>query len=271
VSATNDGLWTDAGVWEFSVAPPFFRTTWFIALCAVGVALALVLAWWLRLQAVQKQFALVFAERARVSRDIHDTLLQSLGAIGLELEAVASQLETSPGAAADSLRRLRRQVTHSVREAREWIWELRSSRMEPRGRLADVLRSWVETAMAGKPVRIEVAGNGRPRATPTDLEEQLLRVGQEAIQNAVRHASPNLIRVTIDYQPGSVSLRIADDGCGFVVNDLGASQAGGPAGEHWGLVTMQERVARVGGRFEIRTSPGQGTVVEAIVQLPEAE
>ena len=137
VSATNDGLWTDAAVWEFSVAPPFFRTTWFIAFCAIGVACLLILGVVAAAAGGQDAFALVFAERTRVSRDIHDTLLQSLGAIGLELEAIASQLDTSPGSASESLRRLRRQVTHSVREAREWIWELRSTRMEPRGGLVD--------------------------------------------------------------------------------------------------------------------------------------
>jgi ligand-binding sensor domain-containing protein/two-component sensor histidine kinase len=267
VSATNDGLWTDAAIWEFSVAPPFFRTTWFIALCAIGVGLTLVLAWWLRLRAVQKQFALVFAERTRVSRDIHDTLLQSLGAIGLELEAIASQLDASPGSTSESLRRLRRQVTHSVREAREWIWELRSSRMEPRGHLVDVFKKWAEAATTGKTVRVDVAAKGRSRTCPTDVEEQLLRVGQEAVNNAMRHASPRQIRVTIDYRPDSVLLRVVDDGCGFVVADLTSA----PTGEHWGLVTMKERVARIGGRFEIHSNPGSGTCIEATVQLPGTE
>jgi len=267
VSATNDGLWTDDAIWEFSIAPPFFRTTWFIALCAVGLALVLVLTWWLRLQAVQKQFAMVFAERTRVSRDIHDTLLQSLGAIGLELEAVASQLETSPGSASESLRHLRRQVTHSVREAREWIWELRSSRMEPRRSLVDMLRKWAETATAGKTVHVEITASGRARACPIDVEEQLLRIGQEAVNNALRHASPSQIRVTIQYRPDSVSLRVVDDGCGFVVED----PASVSTGEHWGLVTMKERVARIGGRFEILSKPGGGTTVDATVQLPASE
>jgi signal transduction histidine kinase len=267
VSATNDGLWTDAAVWQFSIAPPFFRTTWFIVSCAAGVVFLVVLAWWLRLRAVQNRFALVFAERTRVSRDIHDTLLQSLGAIGLELEAVASQLDTSPAAATESLRRLRRQVTHSVRDAREWIVELRADRMEPKKGLADTLRSWAERAAAGKPVRVEIVATGKPQACPADVGEQLLRVAQEAVNNAMRHASPGQIRVTIDYRPSSVSLHVVDDGCGFAVDELTSA----PNGDHWGLVTMKERVARVGGRFDIHSTPGRGTVVEAIVQLRGAE
>jgi ligand-binding sensor domain-containing protein/signal transduction histidine kinase len=267
VSATNDGLWTDAAVWEFSIAPPFFRTSWFIASCLAGLIGLVVLSWWLRLKAVQERFALVFAERTRVSRDIHDTLLQSLGAIGLELEAVATQVDGSPDAAKESLRRLRRQVTHSVREAREWILELRVARMEPQKGLVETLQVWAERVAAGKPLRLDIVATGRPQACSAEVNEQLLRVAQEAVNNAMRHASPGLIQVTIDYGPSSVSLHVADDGRGFAVEALTSA----PDGEHWGLVTMKERVARIGGRFDIHSTPGSGTVVEAAVQLRGAE
>ena len=100
VSATNDGLWTEARFWDFSIAPPFYKTNRFYAICLISLLLALGSTWWLRLRAVQHQFSLVIAERARVSREIHDTLLQSLGAIGLELETIASQLDPSPAGAA---------------------------------------------------------------------------------------------------------------------------------------------------------------------------
>ena len=74
------------------------------------------------MRALRQRYALVFAERARVSREIHDTLLQSLAAMGVEIEAIASQLDPSQGPARDELRRLRRQVGHSLRDARESIW-----------------------------------------------------------------------------------------------------------------------------------------------------
>jgi two-component system sensor histidine kinase NreB len=130
-----------------------------------------------------------------------------------------------------------------------------------------MFRQWAETATAGKTVRVDIVANGRSRTCPTDVEEQLLRVGQEAVNNALRHASPHQVRVTLDYRPDSISLRVADDGRGFVPDDPAAV----PEGEHWGLVTMKERVARIGGRFDIHSSPGSGTVVEATVQLPDAE
>jgi signal transduction histidine kinase len=138
--------------------------------------------------------------------------------------------------------------------------------MEPRGGLIDVLKQWVETATAGKPVRVEVSAIGRSRPCPTDVEEQLLRIGQEAVNNALRHGAPRQIRVTIEYHPDSVVLSVADDGRGFVLADFESV----PMGEHWGLVTMKERVARIGGHFEIQSSPGSGTVVQATVPLSGA-
>ena len=117
-------------------------------------------------------------------------------------------------------------------------------------------RSWGLLGMGGAARRPEDRSRryrrGRARACPTDVEEQLLRIGQEAVNNAMRHASPRQIRVTIDYGPIAVSLRVADDGRGFV-DELTSE----PTGEHWGLVTMKERVARIGGRFQISSTPGQ--------------
>ncbi len=84
VSTTHDGQWTEAGVWGFSVSPPFYRTRGFIVVAALGLTLLLTMAWWLRMRALRQRYALVFAERARVSREIHDTLLQSLAALGVE-------------------------------------------------------------------------------------------------------------------------------------------------------------------------------------------
>ena len=95
VSTTHDGRWTEPALWDFSVAPPLYRTTPFLTLVASGMVLLIATTWWLRLRAVRNQYALVFAERARVSREIHDTLLQSLAAIGVELETIATQLDPS--------------------------------------------------------------------------------------------------------------------------------------------------------------------------------
>jgi signal transduction histidine kinase/ligand-binding sensor domain-containing protein len=263
VSTTHDGRWTEAAFWDFSVAPPFYRTGSFVALIALAAGSMVVLGWWLRLRAVRSQYALVFAERARVSREIHDTLLQSLAAIGVELESIATELDPSQEPARAGLRRLRRQVTHCLREARESILELRDNTlMKPRP-LVDSLRRLAETTTTSKGVTAEFSCSGRPRPCSHDGEIQLLRIAQEAINNAIRHGRATLIRLGLAYRDDEVVLTVVDDGCGFVPDEPDLARAG----EHLGLVTMRERAARVRGRLTIVSSPGQGATIEATVPV----
>ena len=183
VSTTANGEWTEAARWDFSVAPPFYRTREFVdAVVVLGLALLLGAAWWLRLRArAQSQYALVFAERARVSREIHDTLLQSLAAIGVELETIATQLDPLAGSARDGLRRLRRQVGHCLREARESILELRNNSMKPRALVDVAARAGRRTRRRSKASATEFSVTGRPGQCSGDADLQLLRIAQEAV------------------------------------------------------------------------------------------
>jgi len=265
VSTTHDGQWTEAGVWGFSVAPPFYRTRGFIVVAALGLTSLLTLAWWLRMRALRDRYALVFAERARVSREIHDTLLQSLAALGVEIEAVASQLDPSQGSARDDLRRLRRQVGHSLRDARESILELRRDGMKT----PDVVSSLREVAERtertyGVGVTIAVIGR-RPANCSADVDLQLFRIGQEAITNAIRHGHATEVRIALTYEKDRVRLSVCDNGCGF---EPDAQPPAREAGAHFGLLTMRERAARISGRLEIVSTPGSGTTVETLIPVP---
>jgi signal transduction histidine kinase/ligand-binding sensor domain-containing protein len=263
VSTTANGEWTEAAWWEFSVAPPFYRTREFAAFSVLGLMVVFGAAWWFRLRAVRNQYALVFAERARVSREIHDTLLQSLAAIGVELETIATQLEPSQDPARDGLRRLRRQVGHCLREARESILELRNNSMRPRA-LVDVLRELAEHTTKSKGVRTEFSVTGRQRACTGDADVQLLRIAQEAVVNAVRHGRATQIHITLHFEKDGVRLTISDNGCGFVPEERDPAPA---SGEHLGLLTMRERAARLRGRLALISNPGAGTTIEAAVPL----
>ncbi len=262
VGTTANGEWTDAARWEFSVAPPLYRTRGFGAASVLGVMLVVGAAWWFRLRAVRNQYALVFAERARVSREIHDTLLQSLAAIGVELETIATQLEPSQDPARDGLRRLRRQVGHCLREARESILELRHHSMKPRA-LVDVLRELADKTNS-RGIRTEFVVTGRPRPCSGDADLQLLRIAQEAVANAVKHGRATQIVITLGFEKDSVRLTIADNGCGFIPEERDPAPA---AGEHLGLLTMRERAARLRGKLALISSPGVGTTIEAAVPL----
>ena len=263
VSTTANGEWTEAARWDFSVAPPFYRTREFAVFSVLGLMLIFAAAWWLRFRAVRNQYALVFAERARVSREIHDTLLQSLAAIGVELETIATQLEPSQDPARDGLRRLRRQVGHCLREARESILELRNNSMRPRA-LVDVLRELADHTTKTKGIRTEFSVTGRPRPCSGDADVQLQRIAQEAVANAVKHGRATEIHITLHFERDAVRLTITDNGCGFVPEERDPAPA---AGEHLGLLTMRERAARLRGRLALVSNPGTGTTIEAAVPL----
>jgi signal transduction histidine kinase/ligand-binding sensor domain-containing protein len=261
VTSTNDGLWKEPeAVWNFSVRPAFYQASWFYALCAGCVALTVWTYWWVRLRAVRNKYALVLAERARVSRDIHDTLLQSLGAVGLELEVVARHFDSRESPASDALRTLQRTVAQCIRDARQSVWDLRTPALDRRP-LAEALRAAAAKAAAGKDteIHVEVVGHRRP-CTP-ETEDELLRIAGEAILNAVRHGRAKRIQVTLDYQPGSLRLRVSDDGCGFVPGDVPET------GEHCGLLNMRERATSLRGQFHVTSGPGSGTVIETVVPL----
>jgi signal transduction histidine kinase len=211
-----------------------------------------------------RRYALVFAERARVSREIHDTLLQSLAALGVEIEAIASQLDPSQGSARDDLRRLRRQVGHSLRDARESILELRRDGMKT----PDVVSSLREVAERtertyGVGVTIAVIGR-RPANCSADVDLQLFRIGQEAITNAIRHGHATEVRIALTYEKDRVRLSVCDNGCGF---EPDAQPPAREAGAHFGLLTMRERAARISGRLEIVSTPGSGTTVETLIPV----
>jgi len=259
VGVTNGGRWMDTeATWSFSVPPPFYRTTAFYVVLAAAVAWLVWAYWWLSMRAVRQRYALTLAERARVSREIHDTLLQSLGAVGIELEVVAHHLNSSEGPAGTVLQRLRSQVQQCVRDARQSIWELRSPSLDGR-ELADVLKDMAENTNWGRPVSVTVTSPERPCSCSSESQEQLVRIVREAVTNAVRHSHAQTVEVELTHRRRWVSVRVADDGVGFSPEAIPSNRA------HCGLASMKERAARAGGHVTVTSSPGTGTIVEARV------
>jgi signal transduction histidine kinase/ligand-binding sensor domain-containing protein len=262
VSATTDGAWSEApAVLAFTLRAPFYRTAGFYMLCAVAIALLLWAYWWSRMSAARTQFALVLDERARMSREIHDTLLQDLGAIGLELDVLASRLEPPQDSVREGLQDLRRQVSRCLRSARQSIWELRSPRRDDRG-LVTGFEGLARDAQSRSSAAVHVSVQGTPRRCSEEVEEQLLRIGQEAINNAVRHGQAGRIEVNIDYRGDEVGVTVSDDGVGFATDTPPQRKSG-----HWGLLTMHERAASIRARFAISSTIGRGTRVETIAPV----
>lgn len=261
VSATSDGIWTDGESWDFSVAPPFYLSPWFLALGGLTMTAGVTGAWWLRIRAVRQRYSLVFAERALVSREIHDTLLQNLAAIGMELEAVARQLDPR-SSEADALRRLQHQAAHSMKEARDLVVALRGTGISKAPGLVETLRGMFDHATVTRGASVSLTVEGQAQRCAADVELQLMRICQEAVNNAIVHGGATAIHVMLAFRDTEVALRVSDNGGGF---DVGAEPADGL--EHLGLLGMQERAERIGALLTIHSTPEAGTVVEVIAPV----
>jgi signal transduction histidine kinase/ligand-binding sensor domain-containing protein len=259
VARNSEGMPLSETAWEFAIAPMFYQTRWFSAAIVALVALAGWGAWRLRLRQVRREFSLLLHERTRLSREIHDTLLQSLVGIALQFDALAGELPAAAGRTREQLVRMRKQVEDHIREARHSIWNLRSPTLRRRD-LGTALRAFAEQATESAGIAVEVEVNGAPPRRVPRVEEQLLRIGQEAISNAVRHSGASRIQVRLDYRPDDVVLSVADDGRGF---DLAHTESE-PNG-HYGLVTMKERAAEIGGTLSIESRAPAGTRISAVV------
>ena len=228
------------------------------------VGLAMWLAWRLRLRRIERQFDLVLAERSRMGREIHDTLLQSLVGVALEFDDISEQLGPSSESLSRQVRRIRQQVEHYIREARQSIWNLRSPLLQTSD-LPTALKHCAHAAIAGNRARFEFTVEGTARRAAARVEEQLLRIGQEAVSNAARHSGADTIKASICYSASKVSLTVRDDGCGFDLNQVDTAADG-----HWGVISMRERAQQIGATLHLTSAAGSGTAVEVTALLPRS-
>jgi signal transduction histidine kinase len=251
----TSGAWSaPEAQWAFTLQPAFRQTGWFYGLCAVAV---LLLAWGAahtRVWILNRQFAATLAERTRLSREVHDTMLQSLVGIALQVQAIARRCGPHASEQQSQLVALRRQVEQYIREARQAILDLRSPMLE----VGDLATAFAEIGRRIGPTRVDVSAEPIDALAPA-TESELLRIGQEAITNAARHAGATRIQVDLRQESHSVRLRVTDDGRGFDVAAMSSASGG-----HYGLTGMRERAARVGGSLNVSSS-SDGTFVEAIV------
>jgi len=262
VSSQHEDAWIDARApLALTILPEFYQTRTFYATAGSSLVLLVWFGWRRRVRQIQREFDLVLAERSRLGREIHDTLLQSLVAVALEFDDISEQLEPTKTALKAQVIRIRTRVEQYILEARQSISNLRSPMLE-QSDLGTALHRWGESATATHGIRFEFALHGMPRHLDGTLEEQLLRIGQEAVTNAVRHGAASAVHMELCFEPTAVLLRVSDDGCGF-----DPDQPANQADAHWGIAGMRERAERVGARLRLVSQPGAGTTVEALVPL----
>jgi len=265
MACNNDGVWNETGAsYDFSIAPAVYQTTWFLLLCTGAFGLLL---WSLHRLRLRKMAAVLdlryrerLAERTRIAREMHDSLLQNICGFALQLDGLA-KMATIPVSARNHLREIRQEAELCLREAREFVWELRLPTLEERD-LSDVLREAGEQIVDGRLVRFHTTVRGNPRPATATVQRHLLRIVQEATRNAVRYSRAKEIEINIVYlDTDAIRVQVRDDGCGF---DL--EQASLELG-HWGLKTMRERALQIGGDLKISSTPGHGTELEIVAPM----
>jgi two-component system, NarL family, sensor kinase len=206
----------------------------------------------------QAEAASILEERNRMAREIHDTLAQAftgiLAQVGAANQVLTDDLEAT-GAHLDLIKELART---GLSEARRSVVALRPQLLEE-GSLQSALHRLVaqlRTAAMDTTLHYEIEGT--VYSLPTEVENNLLRIGQEALTNAIRHASADEIRVELIYESEQFLLCVKDNGQGFGVGSI-------PSSEGFGLLGMSERAERIGAQLTIRSQPGQGTEIIVIV------
>jgi signal transduction histidine kinase len=205
-----------------------------------------------------QQYEAVLSERTRVGRELHDTVEQGLTGIALQLEAVAATLQTSPAQARQSLDLAQQMLRYSLEETRRSVLDLRSQALESRdlaGALSDLARQMTIGTHAAADVRVE----GSPVRLDASHEHHLLRIGQEALTNALKHSGAEQIEIVLQFLPEGATLVVQDNGCGIgpAARDL--------SGRHFGLQGIRERVDKLAGALAIDSAPGGGTRVSVTV------
>jgi signal transduction histidine kinase len=202
----------------------------------------------------------ILEERSRIAREFHDTLEQELAGIVNVLDAIADTTQSAqrPLPYLDLARQMTR---HSLTEARRSVWDLRSRILE-NGNLATALSEVAKPLTSGTALQISVREQGQPRRLPGVIENNLLRIGQEAITNIIKHGQARQIEIELGFEAENVTLCVRDDGKGFDLENAPA-----PSNGHFGLLGMRERAEKLQGKFQIRTSPGQGTQIQVEIPL----
>jgi PAS domain S-box-containing protein len=203
--------------------------------------------------------ALRSEERTRMARDIHDTLAHGLTAIAVQLEAARHIIGDKPDEVAVHVGNALQLARESLREARRSVRALGPEALES-GDLAEALQQLVGCRSVSRPEKFHFRLHGRPRPLPNDTEAHLLRIGQEALTNVLKHARAANVVMELDYTDCEVRLHVEDDGRGF---DPEAGQ-----GEGVGLTGMNERAEQMGVRLVIQSSQGNGTSVTVAVPVP---
>lgn len=259
MACDSDGRWSgrEAGI-SFEVEPAYWQTRWFQIASAAGLVLIAWILYRLGLRQMAARMDLRFserlAERTRIARELHDTLLQSFQGLALRLQAVNDLL--AEGKAKDQLEHSLERADQAIAEGRSAVYDLRSS-VTATNDLAQAVRAIGEELATPESAAFHLVVEGQTRDLHPIVRDEVYRITREALRNAFSHACANHIETEITYGDHTFRLRIRDDGKGIPREVLEEGRSG-----HYGLPGMRERASQIGGKLEIWSGSSAGTEIE---------
>lgn len=263
IAANNDGVWNETGATvDFTIPPTFVQSIWFKLLAVLALGLLAWVAYTLRLRQVtarlQSRFDVRIAERERIARELHDTLLQGFQGLVLRFQSVANRIPDGGLRASidDALDR----ADAVLVEGRARVRELRTGTGDRD--LAQALLDSAADAVEDHAPRVRLTVEGSPRPLHPIVREEAQRIGEEAIRNAVRHARAEEIELLLTYGRRDLQMIVRDDGIGMPAT----VPSNGRRADRYGLIGMRERAERIGGRLAVISREDRGT--EVALTLP---
>jgi len=261
IASNNDGVWNNTGAaLHFMIAPAFYQTRWFDALCALAVLGTLVVLYQIRIRQVAAQargrLEARLAERERIARELHDTLLQGIQGLIWRFQAATDRIPADVPAR-DMMEKSLDRADKLLAESRDRVKDLRPTAAEVAD-LAQALAAEGDQFAQLHPVPFRVSVQGTRRDLHPIVREEGFLIAREALGNAFRHAQARDIEAEVTYGDRALQVRVRDDGLGISSSVL---QAGGRPG-HFGLLGMRERAKKLGGHLDVWSKPGAGTEID---------
>jgi ligand-binding sensor domain-containing protein len=268
--ATSRGVWSEPGASvRIEILPPLWGTWWFRSACGILMLVSLWFAYRLHLRRITWKFNMRLeervGERARIARELHDTLLQSFHGVLFRFQAARNMLPRRLEEAVEALDGALDTAEQAIAEGRDAIQDIRSG-PAVQNDLAQLLTATGQELARSQegdrdPATFRVTVEGERQDLSPMVQDEVYRIAREVLRNAFRHARARQIEAEIRYDDRSLRLRIRDDGKGI---DPGVLEEGERPG-HWGLLGMRERAKRIGAQLDFWSEAGAGTEVELTV------
>jgi ligand-binding sensor domain-containing protein/signal transduction histidine kinase len=289
-----DGVWNLEGdAISLTLAPHFFQTSWFFGAVALAALALAFTVHRLRVDQLRARYAARSAERARMARELHDSLLQGMAAALMHLRGLRKRFAPDAPAAPTTtivgeIKEIEDLVATNIEETRLLVSDLRQGRdgresnhgrdpsdsdpdqpadVDLVGPLGDLVRRLAPASAAGgagqSAAAVQMRVEGDPVLVPRHVQRELLRITHEALTNALKHAGAAQIEVCLSHAAASLAVSVCDDGQGFDPEAVAGVQNG-----HFGLTGMRERAALLG-QFGLHSAPGRGTNVKVTVNLKD--